>query len=170
MRRTLSAVMVILLLAGIFTSLFSIQPIRGGRPNDSMTSGTLFPYFIDIVILDVNVSLHETVPGPIIHIYVTFEATWDVFDFDSFWVEAYSNSTSIDWQMFIVLWSGHDTFTVDFAWNTSGVEAGSYLISVWTSTMSYYEDGYVRILQTITVPDDFLTIQEAINAANEGDT
>ena len=126
--------------------------------------------WIFTTILDVNASPYQTYPGTTIHIYVTVNVTWSVLDFSSFLVEAFYNGTAISTKVIFIIGSGHDTFTLDFAWNTSSLEPGSYQVSAATSTGASYEDGYVRILQTLTVPDDHPTIQAAINAANEGDT
>ncbi len=121
--------------------------------------------FLDF--LNVNASVYYADPGAIVHIYVEFSVTWT--DYGSFWVEARYNGSAIDRKSYILIGSGTATDTIDFAWNTSGLEPGSYLITAAASTHSSYEDGYVRIVSTHTVPDDYAAIQAAVNAANEGD-
>jgi len=126
--------------------------------------------WISVIFLDIDASQYQGHPGTIIHIYVKMNVTWNVFDFNSFWIEALYNGTAITTKVIYIIGSGHDSITLDFTWNTSGLEPGSYLISAAASTGASFEDSYVRILQTLTVPDDYLTIQAAINAAGEGDT
>lgn len=170
MRSTIVSVLVTLLLAVSFASTPEVQPIQGHELQDSGKGDAPSFDWIFTNILDVNASVYQAHPGAIIHVYVTVEVTWDVFDFSGYAVSAFYESSLIEEKVFIVLWSGHTIDTLDFAWNTSGLEPGSYLISAATSTGAFYEDGHVRILQTLTVPDDYPTIQAAINAAGDGDT
>jgi nitrous oxidase accessory protein len=170
MRTTVVSVLVMLLLAASLACALRIQPIQGSKLKDLGAGDAPSFDWIFTNILDVNASLYQAHPGAVIHVYVTVEVTWDVYDFSGYSVSAFYGSNLIDAKVFYVLWSGHDVSTLDFTWNTSGLEPGSYQISAATSTGASYENGYVRILQTLTVPDDYPTIQAAITAASEGDT
>jgi len=130
--------------------------------------------YIFVTILDVNASHIKAFPGATINICVLFEVTWDVFDFDGFSVEAFYDGHLIDHKGCIVLWSGHAIEHVNFAWNTSGVEIGSH--SIWARAIAtnvhIYADGHIQILPVgnLNTGEGYSTIQEAINAANSGDT
>jgi nitrous oxidase accessory protein len=168
--RTAISVLTASLLVIVFALALASLPISGSRGYHATLGEGLSQDFTDLIFLDfldVHASIYYAHPGTIVHVCVEFSVTWT--DYGGFWVEARYNGSAIARKSYILIGSGTAIHTIDFAWNTSGLEPGAYLITAAASTYSSYEDGYVHIQQTLTVPDDYATIQAAINAANKGD-
>lgn len=161
-RKIVSDILLALLLIGMSTFTFDIKLVGA--------------YSLDATISKVTVSRYQIYPDVVIHIYVTVEAKWNVEDFSSYEVAAFYDNNLIGLQSVIVFSKGRSTDTLDFVWNTSGVEIGSYLMSAMTSHLGEplmsYADGYVQILPigNVNTKQAYSAIQEAINNASEGDT
>jgi len=168
----ISSLILTLLILG---SLVSVSlPFSSAGNSQSILFGTII-----LEIIDVDVSQNTTHAGAVIDVVTTVNASWDVFDFSAFHVETYYDSQLIDSRVFYVLETGQGIFSFTSVWNTTGVEPGLYAISAiaYGSNIDAYVDGSVQILpppRTWIVDDDgpadFSTIQEAINAADDGDT
>ena len=149
-------------------------PFSSAGNSQSILFGTII-----LEIIDVNVSQNTTHAGVVIDVVTTINASWDVIDFSGFHVETYYDSQLIDSHVVYVVGTGQEIINVTSVWNTTGVEPGLYTISAiaYGSNIDNYVDGFVQILpppRTWIVDDDgpadFSTIQEAINAAWDGDT
>lgn len=134
----------------------------------------LAPDMIILDILGVDVSQNVTYASAILDVVVTVNASWDVFDFSGYLVEAYYDDHLIGSQIRFILYKGQEIVDFNFAWNTSGVELGFHAVSAkaYGSYTDIYVDGFVQILPVgnVNTKKGYATIQEAINAASEGDT
>jgi parallel beta-helix repeat protein len=172
LRVYISSLVLALLILGslVWVSL----PFSSAKDSKSMISGTII---LDII--DVNVSENTTRAGAVIEVVTKVNASWDVIDFSAFHVETYYDSQLIGYHVLYVMGIGQEIIKVTSIWNTTGVEPGSYTISAiaYGSNLDNFIDGFVQILppqKTWIVDDDgpadFAAIQEAINAASDGDT
>jgi peptide/nickel transport system substrate-binding protein len=129
----------------------------------------------DVCIYRVTLSDTVVARGDPLPIKVTVRNEGDLAE--TFNVTALCGNSSLGTRIVTNLPSREYT-TLTFIWDTTGVDRGTYPIWAVASvvpgeidtTDNQYMAGNVQIIGLITVPDDYATIQEAINAASPGDT
>jgi parallel beta-helix repeat protein len=172
LRVRISSLILTLLILG--SAVLVSLPFLSAKDSQSIISGTII---LDII--DVNANESATHAGAVIEVVTKVNVSWDVIDFSAFHVETYYDSQLIGYHVLYVMGIGQEIINVTSIWNTTGVEPGSYTISAiaYGSNLANFIDGFVQILpppKTWIVDDDgpadFNMIQDAINAASDGDT
>ena len=169
----------------------STVPGETDTTDNTLIDGQVDINIHDIAVLQVTVAPTSVNVGETVHINVTVANQGSATE--TFNVTTYYNTSSIEMKTNILLDAG-ESITLEFSWNTTGVNEGTYIISVYATPVpneinrsdNYFEDGMVTIvtpeyltqklietIKTWNIPEGIensLTskLQEAILLLNKG--
>ncbi len=159
LRRTISGFLFILLLTNVLV-IFDLRPVMAEWWDLEVAVAPQNPGVSDPV--NVTVSFTFATEPPFVEEFGSVERSGNVFSTN---VTVYLPAP---WEH-ILMWVHTDSYTHSL----SNLSAGEYEFQIYVQTIHWHE-GYwleetVPFAVTIIVPHDYATIQEAVNAASDGD-